>query len=92
MAGLRQRWQKRWLGWIDEYDLPFDLLFGDELTRPGQGVDKGLLQARQTFERQYILRALQSCQWNQVKTARKLRIHRNTLMQKIKALGIISDP
>jgi DNA-binding NtrC family response regulator len=74
--------------WIDVKDLPFDLLFNDESTNKQKHVDKGLLQARQIFERRYILRALRTCKWNQTKTARMLKIHRNTLMQKIKALDI----
>lgn len=73
---------------IDEKDLPFDLLFGDDFLKDKKNLDKGLLPARQTFERQYILRTLRSSNWNQAKTARRLRIHRNTLMQKIKALDI----
>lgn len=77
--------------WIDENDLPFDLLIPEEPcdTAPeGQSVDSGLLHARQTFERQYILRALQRCRWNQTDTARLLKIHRNTLLLKMKALHL----
>ena len=73
---------------IDEKDLPFDLLFGDDFLKDKRNLDKGLLQARQTFERQYILRTLRRSNWNQTKTARRLKIHRNTLMQKIKGLDI----
>ncbi len=73
---------------IDEKDLPFDLLFNDDFFKDRKNLKKGLLQARQTFERQFILRTLQRLNWNQAKTARRLRIHRNTLMQKIKALDI----
>ncbi|MCP4368896.1 MAG: sigma-54-dependent Fis family transcriptional regulator [Deltaproteobacteria bacterium] len=73
---------------IDEKDLPFDLLLGDDFLKDKKNLDKGLLEARLTFERQYILRALQALSWNKIKTARKLGIHRNTLMQKIKALDI----
>jgi len=68
--------------------LPFDLLFGDDFLKDKRNLDKGLLQARQTFERQYILRTLRRVNWNQTKTARRLKIHRNTLMQKIKTLDI----
>jgi DNA-binding NtrC family response regulator len=73
---------------IDEKDLPFDLLFGDDFLKDKRNLDKGLIQARQTFEHQYILRTLRRLNWNQTKTARRLKIHRNTLMQKIKALDI----
>ena len=76
--------------WIDVKDLPFDLLYHEDAMDAGQQVEKGLLQARRLFERQYILRALKICKFNQAKTARMLRIHRNTLIQKMKALDIKS--
>ncbi len=74
--------------WIGVSDLPFDLLYNEDIRIKGGEDDKGLLQARRIFERQYILRALQICKWNQAKTARMLKIHRNTLIQKIKVLDI----
>ena len=74
--------------WIDIKDLPFDLLFNDDRSAEDGQLDQGLLQARQIFERRYILRALRICKWNQAKTARMLKIHRNTLLQKIKSLDI----
>ncbi|MBW2073002.1 MAG: helix-turn-helix domain-containing protein, partial [Deltaproteobacteria bacterium] len=46
------------------------------------------LQARENFERQYIIRALKRAGWNQSEAARILKIHRNTLLQKMKALQI----
>ncbi len=76
--------------WIDVKDLPFDLLYNEDVIKAGQRVERGLLQARRQFERQYILRALRICKYNQAKTARMLRIHRNTLIQKMKALDIKS--
>lgn len=80
---------------IDEADLPFGLLTGEDLEElgmaAGQCSDTGLIQARQAFERHYIVRALQRCGWNQTDAARLLRIHRNTLLQKIKLLKIRSD-
>ena len=74
--------------WIDVKDLPLDLLYNEDAMKAGQQVEKGLLQARRLFERQYILRALKICKYNQAKTARMLRIHRNTLIQKMKVLDI----
>ena len=76
--------------WIDVKDLPFDLLYNEDNIEAGQRIEKGLLQARRLFERQYILRALRICKYNQAKTARILGIHRNTLIQKMKALDINS--
>ena len=74
--------------WIGVGDLPFDLLYDEDTRIRGSENDKGLLRARRIFERQYILRALQICKWNQAMTARRLKIHRNTLIQKIKVLDI----
>jgi len=79
---------------IDEKDLPFDLLFHRESmkgSQDGTWENKGLIQARQSFERLYILRALQNCRWNQTWTSNLLGIHRNTLMQKMKALDLIRE-
>ncbi|MDY0039020.1 MAG: sigma-54 dependent transcriptional regulator [Desulforhabdus sp.] len=78
-------------GWVEENDLPFDLLINEELAeraQTGQNSDAGLIKARQAFERQYVLCALQRCGWNQTDTARLLRIHRNTLIQKMKSLSL----
>jgi DNA-binding NtrC family response regulator len=79
---------------IDEKDLPFDLLFHIGSSREAvedARENTGLIQARQAFERYYILRALKNCQWNQTRTAQVLGIHRNTLIQKIKSLDLMPD-
>lgn len=79
---------------IDEKDLPFDLLFHGQSTRGAEKSateNKGLIQARQSFERLYILRALKNCRWNQTAAATLLGIHRNTLIQKMKALDLNRD-
>jgi len=76
---------------IDQGDLPFDVLFHEDTLNGMQRPDEetgGLIQARHSFERQYILQALRKCRWNQTETARLLKIHRNTLLQKIKQLEI----
>jgi len=81
--------------WIQESDLPFDLLIreesGDLRGKQEAPMDLGLLRARQEFEREYILRALRRCHWNQTDTARVLKIHRNTLLQKMKLLELRSQ-
>ena len=72
-------------------DLPYDLIFYDQnlpANDPNPIRGKGLPHARQEFERQFITRMLQNCNWNQTETARLLKIHRNTLMNKIKVLNI----
>ena len=81
--------------WIHENDLPFDLLIQEEgeehPDKKEAATDLGLIRARQEFERQYILRALQRCRWNQTDTARVLKIHRNTLIQKMRILELRSQ-
>jgi len=79
---------------LDEKDLPFDLLFHKESitgVQEGEEENKGLVKARQSFERLYILRALQNCRWNQTRAANLLGIHRNTLIQKMKTLDLTRD-
>ncbi len=51
----------------------------------------GLADALRTFERRCVLNALAYCRWNRAKTANHLKIHRNTLLRRMKALNI-SDP
>lgn len=76
---------------IDQSDLPSDLLFHEQTVQnlPGPaGTNIGLLQARHSFEFNYIMQALRICNWNQTEAAQLLKIHRNTLIQKMKALNI----
>jgi len=56
-------------------------------------VDKGLTleQARQEFERQFIVASLRSHDWNFCRSARSLGVHRNTLRNKISSLGILGE-
>ncbi len=76
---------------IDQGDLPADVIFHEETVRnlPGlEGDNIGLIQARNSFERQYIMQALGKCKWNRTETSQLLKIHRNTLLQKMKALNL----
>ena len=77
---------------IDVKDLPLELFYNQERSREISSFDAGLIDARNQFERRYILRALKLCNWNQAKTARMLSIHRNTLIQKMKSLHIVNRP
>jgi len=47
-----------------------------------------LREATQAFEKQYILSVLEAAQGNKTEAARRLGIHRNTLLTKTKELGI----
>lgn len=48
----------------------------------------GLEEARKIFESEFISKRLQMYNWNQMETARNLKIHRNTLIHKMKNLNI----
>ncbi|SMC90497.1 DNA-binding transcriptional response regulator, NtrC family, contains REC, AAA-type ATPase, and a Fis-type DNA-binding domains [Desulfocicer vacuolatum DSM 3385] len=79
---------------IDLKNLPFEILFSEKSivgAKSSLATGRGLIQARTTFERLYILKALQDNHWNQTRTARQLDIHRNTLIQKMKSLDLKND-
>lgn len=73
-------------------DLPLEILLDSSLTAKTPPLGDGLLQARDNFERKYILKALKKADWNQSEAARILKIHRNTLIQKMKSLQIKETP
>ena len=73
---------------ISYEDLPLEILLDSSLMTETPPLGDGLLQARDNFEKQYILKALKKAEWNQSEAARILRIHRNTLIQKMKSLAI----
>jgi DNA-binding NtrC family response regulator len=52
----------------------------------GRGLS--LPKAKAEFERHYILRALEQTRWNQTEAAKRLGVHRNTLLGKMDALRI----
>lgn len=72
-------------------NIPEEDRFSEE-TKKHTNKNKGLLPARRAFEREYIIRALRVCSWNQSKAARMLNIRRNTLMKKIRGLNIKKAP
>ncbi|MDH3603855.1 MAG: sigma-54 dependent transcriptional regulator [Candidatus Tectomicrobia bacterium] len=70
-------------------DLPLDLVSGrdsaaDEIFTSGVG----LREAKAEFERHYILKALEKSRWNQTEAAKRLGVHRNTLLGKMESLHI----
>ena len=78
---------------ISHEDLPLEILLDSPLAQQAFVPEKdGLLKARDSFERQFILKALKRAQWNQSEAARILGIHRNTLIQKMKALDLRETP
>ncbi|MFN7978408.1 MAG: sigma-54 dependent transcriptional regulator [Vicinamibacterales bacterium] len=72
--------------WITDGDLPFEMQVAD---MDREGDQKNLLdRALMTFERNYIIRALERSNWNVTKTARYLGTPLSTLKFKIEKLEI----
>ncbi len=59
----------------------------DELVRQGVTLE----QARQEFERQFIVAAIRSNQGNLGRSAQSMGVHRNTLRNKVSNLGIATE-
>jgi two-component system nitrogen regulation response regulator NtrX len=74
---------------IGPEDLPPPLRTREELaTGEDAQRDRTLKEARETFERAYILGELRAHEWNMTRTAEKLGIERSHLYRKLKAYGI----
>ncbi len=58
---------------------------------PSPNEPKPLQQAREDFERDYILNVLDENDWKIAKTAEVLHIDRANLYRKVRALGIITQ-
>ncbi len=63
-------------------DLPLELALPDAAAR-SEEPGLSLKEARERFERQFILRVLEGVDWNQSRAARILGLHRNTLIAKL---------
>jgi len=75
-------------GWIEDEDLPFDYHVA-RLDREPPPDNAPLLEAAvDTFERNFILRALERCEWNVTATARYLGVPLSTLKHKMRKLEI----
>ena len=51
-----------------------------------------LNQAKQEFERQYLMASLQACHGSLTRAAELLGVHRNTLRNKMDALDLAAQP
>ena len=73
--------------WITDEDLPFEFHFAQLDRIPGRG-ESLFQEATNTFERNFILRALEKSGWNVTATARYLGIPLSTLKFKMDRLEI----
>jgi two-component system nitrogen regulation response regulator NtrX len=71
-------------------DLPAPLRPKDAAAATGGPRERSLKEARDNFERAYILAELRAQDWNMTRTAERLGIERSHLYRKIKAYGIAS--
>jgi DNA-binding NtrC family response regulator len=69
-------------------DLPPPLRPREAVTVPAEGGLQSLRDARDAFERAYILGELRAHDWNITRTAQALGIGRVNLWRKLKAYGI----
>ena len=74
---------------IDTTDLPFDIFVSQNRRLEAMMAESIILKdAREDFERQFITAVLEKTRWNQSEAAKRLGIHRNTLLLKTGQLGV----
>jgi DNA-binding NtrC family response regulator len=69
-------------------DLPLDVAMPEASPRLTEDEGLPLREACERFERQYILRVLERAHWNVSRAARRLGVHRNTVLTKLAAWGV----
>jgi two-component system nitrogen regulation response regulator NtrX len=69
-------------------DLPAPLRPKEAATTAGDARDRSLKDARDNFERSFILAELRTNDWNVTRTADRLGIERSHLYRKLKAYNI----
>jgi DNA-binding NtrC family response regulator len=69
-------------------DVPLDVAMPETGSRLGDDTGPPLREATEQFERQYILRVLEGAGWNVSRAARRLGVHRNTILTKLSSWGI----
>jgi two-component system, NtrC family, response regulator AtoC len=74
---------------LDIEDMPLDLKsVQGQMAHDLFATGADLRQAKAEFERHYIVQTLERCGWNQTEAAKRLGIHRNTLLTKMDMLQI----
>jgi two-component system nitrogen regulation response regulator NtrX len=73
---------------IDADDLPAPLRQKETAPAAGEARERSLKDARDNFERAYILTELRTNDWNVTRTAEQLGIERSHLYRKLKAYNI----
>ena len=73
---------------IQLQDVPLDVAMPETGSRLGEEASPPLREAMEQFERQYILRVLEGTGWNVSRAARRLGVHRNTVLTKLSGWGI----
>jgi DNA-binding NtrC family response regulator len=74
--------------WLTDEDLPYELHVAQMETSTGPATENRLEKAVSTFERNFIIRALEKSAWNVTATARGLGIPLSTLKFKMDRLEI----
>ncbi|MDP2689952.1 MAG: sigma-54 dependent transcriptional regulator [Deltaproteobacteria bacterium] len=75
-------------GEIKIEDLPAGMFSSDAEDVRVPAANEDYREALKSFERRFIIRELNRTNWNRVEASRKMNIHRNTLLMKMKELGI----
>lgn len=76
---------------ITHKSLPFDILVSVQEKIDGSLPETiSFKEARREFEKEFLLGVLEKLKWNQSKAAEMLGIHRNTLIIKLKNLGVVT--
>ncbi|MGH7334141.1 MAG: sigma-54-dependent transcriptional regulator [Candidatus Rokuibacteriota bacterium] len=69
-------------------DFPLEVAMPETGLGLGEDTSLPLAEAREQFERQHVLRALEGVGWNVSRAARLLGVHRNTIIARLSAWGL----
>jgi DNA-binding NtrC family response regulator len=69
-------------------DFPLEVAVPETGSRLGEDTGLPLAEAREQFERQYVLRVLERVGWNVSRAARLLGVHRNTVIARLSTWGV----